>query len=209
MSDVAAQGTEGWRLARMGKVGASSIADLTAKTKSGFSTSRANLMARMISEILTGVPAEGYTNAAMQWGVETEPLARSAYVFRYDVEVQEVGWIPHPTIAGAGCSPDGLVGDDGLVEFKAPLTATHLDTLICEEFDRKYILQVQWQMATTGRKWADLCSFDPRLPERMRMFVQRVNRDDALIAQLTKDVTEFLSEMDGKIAVLNAKFGSH
>lgn len=201
------QGSIEWKLARLGKVGASSIADLTAKTKSGWGASRANLMARLISEILTGSPADSYTNAAMQWGTDTEPQARAAYAFRYDVDVREVGWVPHPTIDASGASPDGLCGDDGLVEFKCPNTATHIETLLGGAFDRKYVLQVQWQMAVTGRKWADLCSFDPRMPERMRMFVQRIKRDDAVIAELTKDVRQFIAERDEMLEQLKVKFG--
>jgi len=197
------QGTQEWLQERLGKVTASRIADLTAKTKSGWSASRANYMAQLIAERLTGNVTESYTNAAMQWGTETEPQARSAYSFYTDNDVTEVGFIPHPTIPMSGASPDGTVGEDGLVEIKAPNTATHIDTLLGEEIDGKYIKQMQWQLACTGRKWCDFVSFDPRLPAELQIKIIRVNRDDVLIASLEKDVTDFLKEIDIKLDSLN------
>jgi putative phage-type endonuclease len=200
------QGSEQWFAARLGKVSASRIADLTAKTKSGYSTSRANYAAELIAERLTGVKAEKYTNGAMQWGTEQEGPARTMYEFMSDVSVTEVGLVIHPTIDAACASPDGLVGDDGLIEIKCPLTATHLDTLLGAGIDLKYMKQMQWQMACTGRSWCDFASFDPRLPADMQLHVSRVNRDPIIIADLEKEVRSFLAEIDAKIAALLAKF---
>lgn len=205
MSEIV-QGSEEWLAIRVGKVTASRVADVVARTKTGWGASRANYMAELIAERLTGEPAEKFTNAAMKWGTEMEPDARTAYEFRMDAEVVQVGFIPHPTIPMTGASPDGLVGDDGLVEFKCPNTATHIETLIGQTVPGKYVTQMLWQMACTGRHWCDFVSFDPRMPEHMRLFVKRVHRDDARIAELEKDVSEFLAELDQKVAQLAALY---
>lgn len=200
------QGSQDWIDARLGKVTSSRVADVIAKTKTGWGASRANYMAQLIAERLTGVAAEGYQNAAMAWGSATEAEARDAYSFRMDADVQEVGFIEHPTIAMAGASPDGLVGGDGLLELKCPQTATHLDTLISQTVPGKYVTQMMFQMACTGRKWVDFASYDPRLPEPMRLFVRRVERDDKVIAGLEREVTVFLAELDDKIAKLTGTY---
>ena len=196
------QRTTEWHTARVGKVTASRVADVIAKTKSGYGASRANLMADLICERLTGQPASTFTNAHMEWGTEQEPHARAAYSARTGEVVEEVGFIDHPRIANSGASPDGLVGDDGLVEFKCPATSTMLDTLLAGEVPSKYIPQMQWQMACTGRKWCDFCSYDPRLPEHLRMFVKRVERDDDYIKMLEGEVTVFLAELEEKLSKL-------
>lgn len=201
------QGTDAWLQARVGKVTASRVADVVAKTKSGWGASRANYMAELIAERLTGTPATSFTSPAMQWGTENEPLARANYEFRFDCKVTQVGFIEHPSIAMFGSSPDGHISDDGSLEIKCPNTATHLEMLLGEPISAKYITQMQSQMSCTGRKWCDFVSFDPRLPESMRMFVQRVNRDSAMILQLEKNVTEFLAELDQKIRALTEQYG--
>ena len=198
------QGSPEWFAQRLGKVTASRVADVIAKTKTGYSTSRENYMAQLVCERMTNTVAESYTNAAMQWGTETEPLARAAYEGHADVLVDEVAMITHPKIEQAGASPDGLVGDEGLVEIKAPNTATHIDTLLSQSVPGKYNTQMQWQMACTGRKWCDFVSFDPRLPKELQLFVKRVDRDDAYIDMLEKEVVSFLKELDAKIEKLNA-----
>lgn len=193
------QGTDAWKQLRLGKVTASRVADVVAKTKTGWGASRANYAAQLITERLTGQPAESYTNAAMQWGTATEPQARTAYAFFADCEVAEVGFINHPRIEMAGCSPDGLVGDDGLVEIKCPNTATHIEFLLGGGIDEKYLKQMQWQMACTGRMWCDFASFDPRLPAELQLKIERMNRDDVLIASLENDVALFLGEIEAKM----------
>lgn len=199
------QGTPEWFAARLGNVTASRVADVIAKTKSGYSASRENYMAQLICERMTNTVAESYTNAAMQWGTETEPLARAAYESFADVLVDEVGYIAHPTIERAGASPDGLVGVFGLIEIKCPNTATHIDTLISEQVPTKYITQMQWQMSCTGRTWADFVSFDPRLPSGLQMFVKRVEFDAEYVAMLKEEVIKFLAELDAKISKLNER----
>lgn len=195
-----------WFAARLGKATASKIADIIATTKSGPSASRKNYAAQLVAERLTGVPAETFTNAAMQWGTETETDARDAYRQHSLNEVKECGFVDHPTIAMSGASPDGLIGDDGLLELKCPNTATHIETLLGGSVPGKYRTQMLWQMACTGRAWCDFASFDPRLPKEMQLFVQRVNRDDAEIARLEKEVTAFLGEVLETVEALRARF---
>lgn len=201
------QGTPEWHFARAGRVTASRIADLTATTKTGWGASRANYMAELVAERLTGQVGESFTNAAMKWGTETEPQARAAYEFYVDAAVTEVGFVLHPTIEMSGASPDGLVGGDGLLELKCPNTATHIETLLSGAVPDKYIKQMQWQMRCCERAWCDFASFDPRLPARMQLFVKRIARDGALIANYENAVTEFLEEVDAKVRALTAKFG--
>ncbi|HSH42965.1 MAG TPA: YqaJ viral recombinase family protein [Arenicellales bacterium] len=196
------QGTDEWRQARSGKVTASRIADLMARTRNGYGASRANYMAEIIVERLTGRPTNGYCNAAMQWGIETEPQARAAYEFRHDVEVAEVGFIAHPKIEGAGASPDGLVGGDGLVELKCPNTSTHIDIILSGSVPDRYVKQMQFQLACTGANWCDFVSFDPRLPEHLQLFQRRIERDDDLIGEIETAVRKFLAEVEGKIEAL-------
>jgi putative phage-type endonuclease len=140
------QRTEEWFAARCGKVTASRVADIIAKTKTGPSASRENYLAQLVCERLTGKPAESYSNSAMQWGTETEPFARAAYEARMDLLVTEVGFIDHPWITMSGASPDGLAAE-GMVELKCPNTATHLQTLLDRKVPEKYITQMMWQMA--------------------------------------------------------------
>ena len=197
------QRSEEWFAARLGKVTASRVADVIAKTKTGYSTSRENYMAQLICERMTGGVAESYTNAAMQWGTDNEPLARAAYEAAKDVLVDEVAMITHPRIDAAGASPDGLVGDDGLVEIKCPNTATHIDTLMSQAVPTKYNTQMQWQMACTERQWCDFVSFDPRMPTELQLFIKRVPRDNDYIAMLEKEILSFLKELDEKVSKLN------
>ena len=184
------------------------MSDVIAKTKTGWGASRANLMGQLIAERLTGQPMALYTNAAMQWGTETEPLARAAYSVGTLSHVDRVGFVCHPTIDMAGCSPDGLIGDDGLVEIKCPNTSTHIETLLGGAIPAKYVSQMQWQMASTGRRWVDFVSFDPRMPEHMRLFCKRLTRDDTYISVLEKEVITFLAELDDKIAQLKSRFAT-
>jgi putative phage-type endonuclease len=192
-----------WFAARLGKVTASRVSDVIAKTKTGYSTSRDNYMAQLICERMTGTQAESFTNAAMAWGTETEPLARAAYEAKKDVLVDEVGLITHPYISMAGASPDGVVGDDGVLEIKCPNTATHFETLLKGEMPSKYIPQVQWQMACTSRKWCDFVSFDPRVDDGLKLFVIRINRDSEYIKMLEDEVMKFLRELEIKLNKLN------
>jgi putative phage-type endonuclease len=193
------QRSDAWFAARLGKATASRISDIMARTKTGYSASRANYMAQLVVERLTNRKEESYTNAAMQRGTETEPLARSAYEVAKDVLVQEVGFIDHPEIEMSGASPDGLVGDDGMVEIKCPSTATHIETLLNDTVDGKYQYQMLWQMRCAGRKWCDFVSFDPRMPEELQLKVIRFEYDQGTIDQIEDEVHKFLSEVNEKV----------
>ncbi len=200
------QGGDAWKRIRLGKLTASRVADATARTKTGYGASRANLIATLVCERLTGEVQDTYTNAAMQWGNEQEPTARQLYELMTDSDVAQVGFVDHPVIAMSGASPDGLIGSDGLVEIKCPGSAKHIETLLTEKIDGKYLKQMAWQLACTGRSWCDFVSYDPRLPAELQLFIKRVPRDVALIDELEKEAVAFLAEVDETIAALTAKF---
>ncbi len=187
------QGTDEWRHVRMGKVTASGITDAMGKPNS---TGRKNYIAALVAERMTAIPNGSFQSWSMREGKESEPLARIAYEFYFDAEVREVGFIGHPTILMAGCSPDGLVGTDGLVEIKCPNTATHIETLLKGKIDRTYVLQMQFQMACTGRAWCDWLSFDPRMPGDLQLYRYRIDRDDKLIAELEEAANQLLGDVD-------------
>jgi putative phage-type endonuclease len=207
LSDFVAQGTAAWHQARLGKVTASRVADVVARIKSGgWGASRANYMAELVAERLTGTKVEGYTNAEMRWGTDHEADARTAYEFMTNTTVELAEFVLHPTIADTGGSPDGYVAADGLVEFKCPLTATHIETLLGGSIPGVYAKQIQWNLACTDRAWCDFVSFDPRMPASMSLFIKRVHRDDKLIASLEADVIDFLNELRLTVHRLRAKY---
>lgn len=199
------QGSPEWFADRCGCVTASRISDIIAKTRTGLSASRVNYLAQLVAERLTGVVEPTFSSGAMQWGTDTEPLARAAYEIRTGEMVDQVGFILHPEIAFAGASPDGLINADGLVEIKCPNTATHIEYLRAGKVVEKYKPQMAWQMASTGRVWCDFVSYDPRLPERMQLFVVRYARDDEYIKGITDEVKKFLAEVDEAIKELELK----
>jgi putative phage-type endonuclease len=202
------QRSEQWFAIRCGRVTASRIADLMAKTKSGYSASRANYRAQLVCERLTGTVEPSYCNAAMQHGIDTEAEAREAYQRHMLCTVEEIGFVEHPRIGMAGASPDGLIGDDGLVEIKCPVSATHIDTLLTGAVADKYMKQMQFQLACSGRAYCDFVSYDNRLPDPMRLFVQRVLRNDESIAEIEAEVTTFLAEVDETVEQLRARYES-
>ena len=159
----------------------------------------------MVTERLTNKAPEPFTNEAIQWGIDQEPLAREAYSKATGNAVKEVGFVDHPSIPFSGASPDGLVGEDGLIEIKCPTTATHIETLLSEEIPEKYKLQMLWQMACTGRKWCDYVSFDPRLPEDMQLFIQRIELDEKELAYVQNEVKLFLHEVADTVNKLENK----
>ncbi len=204
MSDE--QRTEQWYADRLGKLTASRVADMLARTKSGWSTSRANYLAELVLERITGKRADGFVSSAMQRGTDLEGDARIAYEFRTNATIEPVGFVPHPTVPMSGASPDGLIGTDGLVEFKCPNSATHMDTLSAGAVPDKYVLQIQWQLACTGRKWCDFVSFDPRFPEAMTLFIKRLERDDARIAEIENQAVLFLNDVEAQVRILQQRY---
>lgn len=204
MTDAAIiQRSPEWFAARCGSLGASQLADALAKTKSGWGASRANLRAKLVVERLTGQQEESFCSAAMIWGQEKEEEARIAYSFVTGNDVTEVGLYKHPTIIGTHASPDGLVGDDGCIEIKCPNSATHIETLKSNLVPHKYLLQMQWQMRCADRQWCDFVSFDPRLPDYLMLYNQRVQRDDDMLATLDAEVAAFLVEVDEDVKALS------
>ena len=208
MSDHIQQGSDAWRQQRVGKVTASRVADILRKGKGGaISMSRARYMGELAAERLTGQPTVGFKSSDMEWGNTTEPLARDAYAFYRDADLTEVAFVTHATIGECGASPDRLVGADGLVEIKCPATHTHIATLLGAPIDTDYLTQMHWQMACTGRAWCDWVSFDPRMPEALRLHVQRVPRDAARIAEIETEVIAFLAELRETVDKLRNKYG--
>lgn len=197
------QQTDEWFKSRVGQATASRMSDIMAKGKG---VTRENYQAQIVVERLTGVPTETFQSADMKWGIENEPKAREFYAFMTNTSPTLAKYIPHPTIPMSGASPDGFVGDDGLIEIKCPLPKKHIATLLGAPIDTTYILQIQWQLATTGRQWCDFVSFSPLFPSHMQYFCKRVHRDSAKIMEMQREVIQFLSEVDAKIAELKAKF---
>ena len=198
------QRTEEWFQQKLGKVGASHIADVMAKTKSGPAASRKNYMMKLLCERLTGRREEGYTNAAMQHGIDLEPQARGMYEGINGVLVVESGFVDCPSIPMAGASPDGLVGDDGLVEIKCPNTATHVDFLRTGKIDPDYEKQMLFQMICTNRGWCDFVSFDDRMPQELQYKCVRFKYDAARGFEIIAEVSAFLKELDALEAEMKA-----
>ncbi|CAB5212389.1 phage_rel_nuc, putative phage-type endonuclease [uncultured Caudovirales phage] len=192
------QGTPEWHQLRLGKVTASRVADILAKTKTGPSASRQNYLIELAIQRTTGVIEESYSNAAMEWGTLTEPQARVAYEVNTHNFVDQVAFVDHPTIAGFGCSPDGIVGE-GLIEIKCPNSATHWSYVKAKAPPTKYFIQMQAQIACTGAKWCDFVSFDPRMPERSQLLVVNVPRDEAFIEEMEAEIKQFLSEVEVEV----------
>lgn len=201
------QRTPEWEKIRLGKVTASRIADVMAKTKTGYAASRKNYLSELLCERLTGEREEVFINAAMRRGTDLEPEARAIYMIATGAMVEETGFIEHPQILMSGASPDGLVNDDGLVEIKCPNTATHITFLLSQEPKQAYLYQMQWQMACTGRQWCDFVSYDDRLPENLSYECIRIQRDDAMIAEIEKEVRLFLDELNHLIFKLEKEAG--
>ena len=196
------QRTDEWFAQRLGKVTASRVSDVIAKTKTGYSSSRMNYAAQLVCERLTGLPQESFSNAAMQWGTEQEPFARAAYEIKSGSFVDECGFIDHPSIHMAGASPDGLIDSDGLVEIKCPNTATHIDYLLGKQPPEKYMPQMAFQLLCAKRVWCDFVSFDPRMPKELQLFVVRFVPEKDYMEMIETEVSTFLQEVSAKVEAL-------
>lgn len=198
------QQTPEWLQIRTGMVTASRVADVIAQRKKGTGElkCRADYRTEIVMECLTGRAAEHYVTPAMEFGIENEPLARAAYEIRLDREIEPGGFHIHDKITRFGASPDGLLGDDGLVEIKCPMTETHINWILAGVTPEEYRPQMLAEMACTGRRWCDFVSFDPRLPKKLQLFVRRFQRDDARIAEMESEVLKFLEEVIETIKLL-------
>jgi putative phage-type endonuclease len=189
------QGSDDWRIARAGKVTASRFCHVMAKVKVGEAAGRRDYRWELLTERLTGLPIDGYTNKAMEWGTAHEAEAREAYETETGELVQQVGFLMLPEHVAVGCSPDGLVGDDGGIEIKCPYSSVvHVQTLK-GGMPSEHRAQVQGAMWVTGRKWWDFVSYDPRMPEGLAFYVERIKRDDDYIAELAAEVVRFEAEV--------------
>lgn len=196
-----------WHADRAGKFTGSKFVDVMARNKKTGEPLKAyhDLVWQVVVERMTGQPVEGPTAAALQWGEDVEPFAREAYELETGNVVIEAGFIPHPTLAFAGASPDGLIGEDGGLEMKCPKNpAIHLERFI-NGLPDEYYPQIQGCMWVTGRKWWDFVSFDPRMPESHRLLRIRVERDDAYIQRLEAAVIEAEARVAGLLGTLLAE----
>lgn len=197
------QGSPEWHALRLGKATASRISDIVRNGRGNApSASRTRYLGELVAERLTGQPTQGFKTADMQWGNDTEPMAREAYTYVHQLPLHAIAFVDHATIAMAGASPDCLVGDDGLLEIKCPATHTHISTLLGAPIEPDYVTQMQWQMACTGRAWCDFVSFDPRMPEDMRLHVRRLARCEVTIMTLEASVIGFLADVDATVDAL-------
>ncbi len=195
----APQRTEEWLSERAGHATASRFSDVTAKIKTGEAATRRKYRMQLVTERLTGNPVSGFQSSAMLWGTMTEPEARMAYEEKTGEIVCETGFIKHSEIAWCGASPDGEIGQGGMVEIKCPESTTHLEWMESGKAPAEHIPQIQGQMWVTGRKWVDFVSYDPRFPAGLQLFVVRVPRDDEYIKTLEAEVRTFLDEVDGMV----------
>jgi hypothetical protein len=207
ISNAALPQTMAWFKARLGRPTASKIWMVMAKRRDGKpSQTRLNYIAELVMErrSTAAIPTFGPIPAAIQWGIDHEPAARERYVAETGNEVAEAPFVPHPTLY-SGATPDGLVGDDGVLECKCPLNGTvHLRNLEGEIAD-EYMFQMQWQLCCTGRAWCDYVSFDPRWYGPEQINIVRVPRDDDMIAEMEEEVEVFLEEVDMHMANLDER----
>lgn len=197
------QGSPEWHQARLGRVTASRINDvMMGKDKAGYQ----NYRAQLVCERLTGMQTETFKSAAMQQGNDVEPQARAVYSLATGQTVEEVGFVEHPSLASCGASPDGHVGDEGMVQIKCPEPKTHIKFLMGGAVPRLYAYQMQWEMACAGRKWNDFVSFNADLPDEMRLFIQKHPRNDTLISEMERASVVFLAEVDAMCSELTSKY---
>jgi len=200
---VELQRTDQWLMDRLGLITASKVKDLVGKTKTGaYLATRDNYKWQLVRERITGVPIEFRASAAMQWGIDQEEDAREFYQARYDVEVAQVGFIKHPSIECAGASPDGLVGEEGLIEIKCMESVNHLRTIYSRRAPEEHVDQCQFQMAVTGRQWCDLTLYDPRMPDELQLKRFRLKRDQDRITFLETEILLFNIEIEDIVSKL-------
>jgi putative phage-type endonuclease len=199
------QGSQEWLELRLGKVTASKFSDVMTNGRGGKpSVTAKSYMVKLVAEMLRGEPMPFFENDAMRWGTETEPQARAMYELKNNTEVKEVAFVELNEFVGV--SPDGLVGEDGLLEIKCPNTETQIKRFLDGVgLPKDYEAQVQGQLWVTGRKWCDFVSFDPRIDVEASYIQTRVYRDEEYIAKLEEKVTAFVEEMKEMINKLTGE----
>jgi putative phage-type endonuclease len=185
------QGTDEWFAARLGKITASKFKDVKAE---GEGKTRKTYMINLITEIMEGIPTVKYFDKNMEAGKNKEPEAREYYAkYLTDLSVTEVGFVKLNELVGA--SPDGLVGEDGLLEIKCPLGTTHIRYVLADKMPTAYYAQVQGQIWVTGRKWCDFLCYRPE-NRRQPYFLKKVLRDEDYIKELRVKIQMFINEMN-------------
>ena len=199
------QGSAEWLAMRLGKVTASKVSDVLSKGRgSAPSKMSETYMIELIAEVLTGNSKPFFENDAMRWGTETEPQARAMYAVNNDfVDVKEVAFVEHNE--QVGISPDGLIGEDGLLEIKCPNTTTQIKRALSNDYSADYKAQIQMQLWVTEREWCDFLSFDPRLDCEAGYLQQRVFRDEEYIEEMKVKVYAFVEKMNEIIEQLTTK----
>lgn len=193
-----AQGTDEWFEDRRGRATASMFSAILAK---GEGKTRKAYMLKLAAERLTGKVEEGFSNKHTDRGIEQEPYARLAYEAMIGEIIREVGFMPHDKLM-AGCSPDGLINDDGGVEIKSVIPTVQIETVMRGGYPSAHRAQIMGNLLITGRAWWDFVSYSPDLPENLRLYVYRVERDEAYIRTLESEVRTFLTELDSLVEKL-------
>ena len=186
------KGSEEWHRERLGCATASRFSDALA---GGKGITRRAYMVELASGRLSGVVPAGYSNANMLAGIEKEPLAKAAYEAETGALLESVGFIRHPTRV-CGCSPDGLIDHDGMVQVKCPLPHTHLEYILENRLPPAYATQVYGELWITGRTWSDFVSWCPEMPPNLQLFIYRVQRDEDRITEIGTGILKFLDELD-------------
>lgn len=202
------QGSAAWLEARSGKVTASRIAAAISTLKRGGereTAERRNYRIQLVAERLTGRAEDNYVSPEMAWGTEYESQARSAYEIEAGVMVETVGLVLHPIWDFAGASPDGLIGEDGALEIKCPKTTTHIKWMLDGKVPEEHQLQCLWVMICAERNWCEFVSYDPRLPEGLKLFKARMERDEERVSEVSEGVMQFHSEVDELVEFLAGK----
>ena len=188
------QGSIEWNQLRLGKVTASRIKDVMTNGRgSAISKTSESYMYELLADLLTGEPQPFFENDAMRWGTETEPKARLMYELKTGIEVEQVAFIEHSDFIGV--SPDGLIGNTGLIEIKCPKTTTQLKRSQQENYHTDYKYQIQMQLWVSERDWCDFLSFDPRLQGKAKYLCERVYRDEKIIADMQDKTEVFVDKL--------------
>jgi putative phage-type endonuclease len=200
------QGSAEWLQARAGKITASRIADVLAVLKKGGEgADRRNYRFELLAERLTGRAEEHYISKDMEYGTEWEPYARTAYELERGAMVDTLGFALHPTLDYAGASPDGLVGLDGMIEIKCPRATTHLKWMLAGAVPEEHEPQLSFGMLCCERQWCDFISYCPDMPDGLKLFIVRVERNDERLAQIEQEVIRFNGELKAILDTLTPR----